>query len=149
MKMKIISAIMVACLVLAGCGKKKDSPGNSSSLEKQQATTPESLNPSSTSDGSKTTLETDAKPATPSFDGDWRGTVKSVAGSAKNLQYQFRIVINGETALAYRLVNDKWVEIPDSSFREVKYTVLKKGDMCVVNWLNQDLGYVWTEEQTY
>jgi hypothetical protein len=48
----------------------------------------------------KTTPETDAGVSTPSFDGDWRGPVKWVAGGGgaeTNLQYKLRIVINGVT----------------------------------------------------
>jgi hypothetical protein len=100
----------------------------------------------------ETTSETDAVLPAPSFDGDWRGTVKSVAGGGgaeTNLQFRFRIVINGDTAIAYQRKNNKWAEIADESEGSVKYTVSKLRDICVVTWLNQNTEGFWTEEQTY
>jgi hypothetical protein len=100
----------------------------------------------------ETMSETNAETAAPSFDGDWRGPVKCVAaggGADTNFQYRLRIVINGDSAIAYELKNKKWSEIADESSGSVKYTVSKMQDMCVVTWLNHDPGGDWTEEQTY
>lgn len=84
-----------------------------------------------------------------SFDGDWRGTVRSVAGAETNRQSRFRIVIHGDTALAYERKNNRWVELADESTGSVKCTVSKMRDLCVVTWLNQYSEEIWTEEQTY
>jgi hypothetical protein len=95
------------------------------------------------------TVETGAGLPTPSFDGDWRGTMKSVAGAVNKYQYEFRIVINGNSALAYELVTNKWAEIADNTFGTVKYKISKMGDLYVVTWVNQGVMYDWSEEQTY
>lgn len=102
-----------------------------------------------TNSASETAPETNAAPPAPSFDGDWRGTLRSVAGSETNLQFRFRLVINGDTAIAYERNKARWSEIADETSGSVKTTVSKMRDMCVVTWLNQDPDGVWTEEQTY
>jgi hypothetical protein len=104
-----------------------------------------------TNSAPKTTPETNAGASAPSFDGDWRGPVKWVAGGGEetNFQFKLRIVINGDTALAYSHNKKKWTEIASESTGSVKYIVSKMHNICVVTWLNQDPGGVWTEEQTY
>lgn len=109
-----------------------------------------SLNSCSTPNGLKSTVETVDGLSTPSFDGDWRGLVKCVAaggGADTNYRFRLRIVINGDTALAYELKNKKWAEIADESTGSVKYTVSKMQDTYVITWLNH--WDPWTEEQTY
>jgi hypothetical protein len=99
-----------------------------------------------------TTNQTDAELSAPSFDGDWRGPMKSVAaggGADTNFQYRLRIVINGDTAVAYERKNNKWSELSYEATGNVKYTVSKMHDMCVVTWINRWTDGGWTEEQTY
>jgi len=102
-----------------------------------------------TNSAPETAPQTNAAPPAPSFDGDWRGTLRSVAGSDTNLQFRFRIVINGDAATVYERDKARWTEIADESTGSVKYTVSKMRDLCVVTWLNQYPEGVWTEEQTY
>jgi hypothetical protein len=97
----------------------------------------------------ETSPKTDAGLPAPSFDGDWQGSVKWVAGALTNLQFRLRIVINADSALVYERKKNKWAEIADEDTGSVKYTVSKMRDVCVVTWLNQYAGAVWTEEQTY
>jgi hypothetical protein len=99
-----------------------------------------------------TTNQTDVVLPAPSFDGDWRGPVKWVAGggeSETNLQFRLRIVIKGDTAIAYEGNKNKWSEIAYEATGSVKYTVSKMHDICVVTWLNRFTDGEWTEEQTY
>lgn len=102
-----------------------------------------------TNSSPETTPETNAVPPTISFDGDWRGNVKSVAGSETNVQFRVRIVINGDSAIAYDREKNRWTEIADQGIGSVKYTVSKMRDLYVITWLNQYTEGIWTEEQTY
>ena len=102
-----------------------------------------------TNSGPETASETNAGPTTPSFDGDWHGTVKSVAGSETNVQFRVRIVVKGDTALTYYREKNKWAEGAYEATGSVKYTISKMRDLYVITWLNQYTEGVWTEEQTY
>jgi hypothetical protein len=102
-----------------------------------------------TNSAPKTPPETDAGESAPSFDGDWRGPVKWVGGEDPNMKCKLRIVIHGDTALAYSRQDNKWAEIADESSGCVKYTVSKMHNICVVSWLKKNPAGGWTEEQTY
>jgi hypothetical protein len=107
------------------------------------------LNACSTLREANSTVKTGAGVPTPCFDGDWRGTIKTVAGAGDRRKCKFRIVIHGETALAYEQNHNQWKEIADNSFGDVRYKISQIGDLYVVTWVNQGIYYDWSEEQTY
>ena len=94
-------------------------------------------------------VKTGAGIPTPSFDGDWRGTMKWAAGAGDRHRYKIRVIIHGDHALTEELDGKQWNEIADNSFGDVRYHTSKMGDLYVITWLNQGISYDWTEEQTY